>query len=91
MPFGLRNAPPTFQRAMTVALEGTESFASVYIDDILVYSPDRATYLVHLSRVFERLQAPLLPRMPPEMRIPQGRNGIPWPLSHHRWNFHRSG
>ena len=39
MPFGLKNAPPTFQRLMDQVLtgmQGTELF--VYLDDIVVYS-----------------------------------------------------
>ena len=56
MPFGLKNAPPTFQRAITSALQGCEDFAVVYIDDILVYSADESEYVVHLERVFEQLQ-----------------------------------
>ena len=56
MPFGLKNAPPTFQRAMTLALQGCEDFAIVYIDDILVFSVDSAAHLDHLRCVFERLQ-----------------------------------
>ena len=40
MPFGLRNAPPTFQRAMSRALVGCEHCAVVYIDDILIFSKE---------------------------------------------------
>ena len=57
MPFGLVNAPPTFQRAMTVALRNCEDFAAVYIDDILIYSPNIHEHLEHLSTVFQKLQA----------------------------------
>ena len=56
MPFGLVNAPPTFQRAMTVALRGCEDFAAVYIDDVLVYSRDPQQHLQHLRKVFECLK-----------------------------------
>ena len=45
MPFGLRNAPPTFQRAMARALAGCEHCAVVYIDDILIFSKDRQEHL----------------------------------------------
>ena len=55
MPFGLKNVPPTFQRAMSFALKGCEEFATVYIDDILIFSRTRADHLKHLRRVFECL------------------------------------
>ena len=55
MPFGLKNAPPTFQRAMSFALKGCEDFSAVYIDDILIFSRTRADHLKHLQRVFECL------------------------------------
>ena len=56
MPFGLVNAPSTFQRAMSVALQGCEEFAVVYIDDILVFSSSRDQHLQHLRKVFAALQ-----------------------------------
>ena len=55
MPFGLRNAPPMFQRAMGVALEGCEHCSVVYIDDILIFSRTRQDHLQHLQLIFERL------------------------------------
>ena len=55
MPFGLKNAPPTFQRAMTLALKGCEEFATVYIDDILIFSRTRSEHLQHLRQVFKQL------------------------------------
>ena len=55
MPFGLRNSGNTFQRMMDrVGLD--LPFVFVYLDDMLVASPDFATHLVHLRRVFERLR-----------------------------------
>ena len=56
MLFGLRNAPPTFQRAMTEALRGLDHCAVVYIDDILIFSKDKEEHLLHLHSVFEALQ-----------------------------------
>ena len=35
MPFGLMNAPSTFQRSMNTVLQGMEEFAICYIDDIV--------------------------------------------------------
>ena len=55
MPFGLRNAPPTFQRAMTRALNGLDHCATVYIDDILIFSRDKKEHLQHLDQVFTAL------------------------------------
>uniref|UniRef100_A0A8C7WZ80 ribonuclease H n=1 Tax=Oryzias sinensis TaxID=183150 RepID=A0A8C7WZ80_9TELE len=57
MPFGLCNAPATFQRLMQQCLSGqiTDSVL-VYLDDIIVYSADFNMHLSHLEEVFERLQ-----------------------------------
>ncbi len=52
MPFGLTNAPSVFQRLMDGVLVGCDEFARVYIDDILVVSPDWETHLVHLEKLF---------------------------------------
>ena len=57
MPFGLRNAPPTFQRAMSITLAGLDHCAIVYIDDILVYSNSESEHLQHLEAVFSALAA----------------------------------
>ena len=56
MPFGLRNAPPTFQRAMSQALVGLDHCAVVYIDDILIYSDSYEEHLQHLDQVFAALK-----------------------------------
>ena len=57
MPFGLCNAPATFQRLMQVVLAGLEwDCCFVYIDDILVASKSFEEHLYHLQLVFDRLR-----------------------------------
>ena len=56
MPFGLRNAPATFQRCMNVVLEGLEEFTGAYIDDVIVYSNSWEEHLRHLRQVLDRLR-----------------------------------
>ena len=38
MPFGVRNAPAVFQALMMKVLAGCKEFASLYMDDVIVYS-----------------------------------------------------
>ncbi len=59
MPFGLCNAPATFQRVMQSALAGLggeDPFCSVYIDDVIVYSQTVEEHIRHLGKIFNRLQ-----------------------------------
>ena len=57
MPFGLCNAPATFQRLMQVVLAGLEGkICHVYLDDILILSKTFAEHLQHLKEVFMRLR-----------------------------------
>lgn len=56
MPFGLTNTPPTFQDTMNDALRPfLRKFASVFFDDILVYSSSFSTHIEHLEAVFHAL------------------------------------
>ena len=56
MPFGLCNAPATFQRLMNIAMAGLDPEVwLVYRDDIIVHSPDLDSHLQRLERLFERL------------------------------------
>lgn len=57
MPFGLMNAPISFQTVMTHVLRGL-NFKSclVYVDDILVFSKTFEEHLTHLEQIFSRLR-----------------------------------
>lgn len=56
MPFGLCNAPATFQRLIQHCLGNlvNESLL-IYLDDVVVFSPDFNSHLLHLEEVFARL------------------------------------
>lgn len=57
VPFGLCNAPSSFQRLLAHCLQPLgPDFCMVYIDDILVFSKDIKSHAVHLRRVLERLR-----------------------------------
>ena len=56
MPFGLCNAPATFQSTMNDLLrDALDQFVIVYIDDILIYSKTREEHMEHVKHVLERL------------------------------------
>ena len=58
LPFGLANAPATFERLMERVLPGIAwSECLVYLDDILVFGPDFETTLARLESVLDRLGA----------------------------------
>lgn len=57
MPFGLCNAPATFQRLMENVLSGLPpEVCLVYIDDVIVHSKTFDEHVERLKRVFERLR-----------------------------------
>ena len=62
MPFGLCNAPATYQRIMNLMLSGLNGISClVYLDDIIVFSRDFREHLADLQQVFDRLvQAEML-------------------------------
>ncbi|XP_050310841.1 uncharacterized protein LOC126746579 [Anthonomus grandis grandis] len=57
MPFGLKNAPSTFQRVMDNILMGIlNKRCLVYMDDIIIYSPTIHEHINRLQEVFKRLR-----------------------------------
>ena len=58
MPFGLANAPSTFQRLMHAVLRGLQyHICLVYLDDIIIYSRSFDEHLENLNDVFSRLRS----------------------------------
>ncbi|GFW82966.1 retrovirus-related Pol polyprotein from transposon 297 [Trichonephila clavipes] len=53
LPFGLRNAAATYQRAMSKVVQTISDFACAYIDDLAIFSD---TWEEHLEEVFKRLE-----------------------------------
>ena len=61
MPFGLTDAPAVFQRLMQQVVKPLNpapgpDFVSVYLDDILVFSPTLKEHLTHLQTVIHRMK-----------------------------------
>ncbi len=57
LPFGLTNAPATFQAYINKALSGfLDTFVVVYLDDILIYSRSEKEHRRHVRLVLERLR-----------------------------------
>lgn len=57
MPFGLKNAPATFQRAMNSILGdliGTVCY--VYLDDVIVFGKSLNEHIINLGKVLEKLE-----------------------------------
>ncbi|KAG2190783.1 hypothetical protein INT47_012934, partial [Mucor saturninus] len=57
LPFGLTNAPPTFQHLMNNVLgDCLDEFALVYLDDILIFSKTPEDHEKHVRHVLNRLR-----------------------------------
>ena len=57
MPFGLCNAPPTFQRLMQNCLgELNLTYCLIYLDDVIVFSQTEEEHLERMRVVFDRLR-----------------------------------
>lgn len=71
MPFGLKTAPATFQNLMARdVLPGLlHHFVTVYLDDILIYSPTAEQHRIDLQLVFERLRQHNLKVSPEKCRV----------------------
>ncbi|XP_030628115.1 protein eyes shut homolog [Chanos chanos] len=55
LPFGMKNAPATFQRLMNTVTAGLSNVVT-YIDDVVVYSSSWHEHVCHLRQLFERLR-----------------------------------
>jgi hypothetical protein len=57
MPFGLCNAPSTFQRCMEFIFRGMQwQTILIYLDDIIIFSADLDEHFEHLDEVLKRLK-----------------------------------
>ncbi len=55
MPFGMCNAPATFQRLVNIVFDDIPT-CTAYLDDVVIYSPTWAEHLSTLRLVFQRLE-----------------------------------
>eukprot|EP00961_Rhodomonas_salina_P244500 3304738-Rhodomonas_salina.1 len=55
MPMGLSNSPSVFQRLVSRIL-GNLDFVEVFMDDILIHSPDHTSHLAHIETILKILQ-----------------------------------
>ena len=69
MPFGLCNAPATFERLMEGLLGETSS--PVYLDDIITHAKSFEVAVEDLRRVFTRLRAANFKLKPKKWMLPQ--------------------
>ena len=54
LPFGLRNSAECFQRFLNQVTSDFGFLFLVYLDDVLIFSPDYDTHLINLQRLLER-------------------------------------
>ena len=72
MPFGLVNAPATFQRLMEAVLTGlARGVCHVYLDDVLVFERTLEEHNRHLGQVLRRIRTAGLRLKPNKCRIAQ--------------------
>jgi len=78
MPFGLVNAPATFQAMMNKILrEFLDHGVVVYLDDILIYSKNYEKHVELVKKVLVRLEEHRLANIPEDIGLPRTLGGIP--------------
>src|SRR5215208_4854240 len=66
MPFGLCNAPGTFQQFMDRAFrKQVDAIYLIYMDDIIIFSPDLASHVKHIEAVMTVMRDNNIPRNAP--------------------------
>ncbi|XP_061436491.1 LOW QUALITY PROTEIN: uncharacterized protein LOC133361583 [Lethenteron reissneri] len=81
LPFGLTNAPATFQRLMELVMRGLQwEQCLIYLDDVIVFSRFLSEHWSRLREVFKRLRAAHLKLKPRKCYIAQREVGY---LGHH--------
>ena len=76
MPFGLCNAPATFQRLMEQVLyDVNNKICAIYLDDILIWSSTVEEHLERLEEVFKRLADSELKLKPSKCSFFQDKTG----------------
>ena len=56
MPFVCKNAPAAFQRCMLNTLSHLPGCSVVYIDDVIIFSPNGKTHIDHIRAVLDTLR-----------------------------------
>ena len=70
MPFGLCNAPPTFQRLMQNCLgELNLTYCLIYLDDVIVFSHTKEEHLERMRVIFDRLREHSLKLKPSKCEV----------------------
>ena len=70
MPFGLCNAPATFQRLMDIVLSGLNfEICLVYLDDVIIFGSTPEEHLDRLEKVFQRLRGANLKLKPSKCQL----------------------
>ena len=64
MPFGLKNAPAAFQRCMLDILSHLPGCSEVYIDDVIIFSPNGKTHIDNIWAVLDALRVARLTANP---------------------------
>ena len=72
LPFGLTSAPATFERLMERVLKGLQwNSLLLYLDDVIIFSPDFTTHLQRLEAVLQRLKSAQLKLKPSKCALLQ--------------------